>query len=63
MGVLNEYVRKNVEGLRTSDPLLSVYIVGKTYDLTSISGDESIGYGSTYDKLHKLGKKVKFLFL
>lgn len=62
MGVLNEYVRKNIEGVRTSDPLLSVYIVGQTYDLSSISGDESIGYGSTYDKLHKLGKKVKFLF-
>lgn len=63
MGALNEYVRKNVEGVRTSDPLLSAYVVGDKLNLVDNLGKSSIGLDSNYDRLHTSGKNVKFLFL
>lgn len=63
MGALNEYVRKNVKGIRTEDPLLSVYVIGDKLNLCDNLGNSSIGLESNYDRLHKCGKNVKFLFL
>lgn len=62
MGTLNEFARKSGLGVRSADPLLSVYVIGKDPGLTSDLGPYSIGEGSSYDRLHKCGKKVKFLF-
>ena len=62
MGALNEYVRKNIKGTRTEDPLLSVFVVGEKLNLCDNLGVFSIGLDSNYDRLHKCGKNVKFLF-
>lgn len=63
MGALNEYARKTGRGRRSSDPLLSVYVLGDALDLVDNLGPYSIGMGSNYDRLHRCGKEVKFLFL
>lgn len=63
MGALNEYVRKTGKGVRSIDPLLSVYIIGEETSLAENLSHASIGIGSNYDKLHHCGKNVKFLFL
>lgn len=63
MGALNEYARKSGEGRRTTDPLLSVYVLGNTLNLVENLGSHSIGVDSNYDRLHNCGKEVKFLFL
>ena len=62
MGALNEFARKSGKGVRSADPLLSVYIIGKRTDLAENLSQYSIGEGSNYDKLHHCGDKVKFLF-
>lgn len=62
MGSLNEYIRLNVEGERSLDPLLSVYVVGDPLNLIDNLGEKSLGAGSNYDRIHKCGKRVKFLF-
>ncbi|WP_291449059.1 AAC(3) family N-acetyltransferase [Desulfovibrio sp.] len=62
MGALNEYVRKSGRGARSSEPLLSVYVLGDRLDLIDNLSEESIGVGSNYDRLHHCGKNVKFLF-
>lgn len=62
MGALNEYVRKTGRGIRTRDPLLSVYVIGDTLNLVDDLSIYSLGKGSNYDRLHECGKKVKFLF-
>ena len=63
MGALNEFVRKNIQGVRTIDPMLSVYVVGDRLNLVDDLSRYSIGKNSNYDRLHTCGKKVKFLFL
>lgn len=62
MGALNEFARKSGLGTRSADPLLSVYVIGKDPGLTEGLSAYSIGEGSSYDRLHQCGKKVKFLF-
>ena len=62
MGALNEFARKSGKGVRSADPLLSVYVIGKRTDLVENLSQYSIGEGSNYDKLHRCGDKVKFLF-
>ena len=63
MGVLNEYARQTGRGERTRDPLLSMYVIGKKYDLLQNLGISSLGKDSCYDRLHNCGKRTKFLFL
>ena len=62
MGVLNEYIRKQPNAIRSVDPLMSVALLGGDQDLATGIGHESIGKDSTFDKLH-YRKNVKFMFL
>ena len=62
MGAINEYVRKNRPGVRSCDPLLSVYVLGDKLNLIDNLSEYSIGIGSNYDRVHLCGKEVKFLF-
>lgn len=62
MGALNEYARKTGRGRRSRDPLLSVYVLGDALDLVDNLGPYSIGADSNYDRLHRCGKEVSFLF-
>jgi aminoglycoside 3-N-acetyltransferase len=62
MGALNEYIRRRPEAVRSVDPLMSAVVVGEDRDLVENLGHESIGAGSTFDKLSRK-PNVKFLFL
>ncbi len=62
MGMLNEYVRKREDAVRSLDPLLSVCVVGENKSLADIDGDSSMGPGSFYDRLHHT-ENVKIAFL
>jgi len=62
MGALNEYFRVSGGVKRSSDPLLSVAIMGKNMNLINQIGIESIGKGSNFDLIRKQ-KNVKFLFI
>lgn len=61
MGALNEHIRNRPEAVRSSDPLMSVSLVGEDRDLVENLGHESIGKDSTFDKLSRRDG-VKFLF-
>jgi aminoglycoside 3-N-acetyltransferase len=63
MGALNEYIRKLPGAVRSVDPLMSTVAIGEDHDLVMDLGRHSIGEGSTFDKLHRRGAGVKFLFL
>ena len=61
MGVLNEYIRKQPDAIRSLDPLMSVALIGEDKDLATGIGHVSIGKDSTFDKLHyRDGVKVLF---
>ncbi len=62
MGMLNEYVRKREDSVRSLDPLLSVCVVGENKSLAEVSGDSSMGKGSFYDRLHNTDN-VRIAFL
>jgi aminoglycoside 3-N-acetyltransferase len=62
MGALNEFIRRQPEAVRSVDPLMSVAVVGEDRDLAENLGHESIGAGSTFDKLSRR-PGAKFLFL
>lgn len=62
MGALNEFARKSGRGVRSTDPLLSVYVMGDKLNLVDNLSEYSIGIGSNYDRLHLCGKEVSFLF-
>ena len=62
MGALNEYLRQLPAARRSADPLLSVALIGENTDLVTDLGFESIGPGSTFDKIHH-ARGAKFLFL
>jgi aminoglycoside 3-N-acetyltransferase len=62
MGALNEFIRQQPEAARSTDPLLSVALVGEDRDLVENLGRQSIGTDSTFDKLSRRDG-VKFLFL
>jgi aminoglycoside 3-N-acetyltransferase len=61
MGILNEYIRKQKDAIRSIDPLMSVVLVGADKDLVENLGHYSIGKGSTFDRIHNK-EGVKFLF-
>lgn len=63
MGAINEFARKSGQGVRSKDPLLSVYVLGDPLDLVDGLGENSLGPESNYDRIHQHGEKVKFLFL
>lgn len=62
MGMLNEYVRKRDDAVRSLDPLLSVCVVGENKSLAQVSGDSSLGKGGFYDRLHNTDN-VRIAFL
>lgn len=62
MGMLNEWVRKLPEAMRSVDPMMSVVVIGKNTDLLNITGEKSLGKGSIFDNLHHT-EGVRFLFL
>lgn len=62
MGALNEFIRKMPQAVRSSDPMMSVALLGENRDLIDHLGSESIGTESTFDRLRRK-KGVKFLFL
>jgi len=61
MGVLNEFIRRQPNAIRSIDPLMSVSLIGVDEDLAKGIGHKSIGKDSTFDKLH-YRDDVKFLF-
>ena len=63
MGALNEYIRKLPGAIRSVDPLMSSVLIGEDRDLVEDLGKHSIGANSTFDKLHRRGAAVKFLFV
>lgn len=62
MSAINEFVRKSGHGVRTHDSLPSVYVLGKPLNLLDPPGKYFFGLDSTYDRLHKSAKEIKFLF-
>jgi aminoglycoside 3-N-acetyltransferase len=62
MGALNEYIRSLPSAVRSVDPLMSSVLIGEDRDLVQNLGKNSIGENSTFDKLHRRGAGVKFLF-
>jgi aminoglycoside 3-N-acetyltransferase len=62
MGALNEFFRSHPQAKRSLDPLMSVSIIGSNTELISNLGTESIGAGSTFQKLEN-SKNPRFLFL
>ena len=61
MGLLNEYVRKREDAVRSLDPLMSVCVVGENKELAEVSGDCSLGKGGFFDRLHHT-ENVKIAF-
>ena len=62
MGALIEHIRKKPEAKRSLDPLLSLVAVGERTDLVEgPPGENALGPGSGFDRLHQAGG-VKFLF-
>lgn len=61
MGMLNEYVRKLPESVRSEDPLMSVCIVGENKELAKVSGNKSLGEGSFFDRFHHT-KNARIMF-
>lgn len=62
MGMLNEYVRKREDSIRSLDPFLSVCVIGENKSLAEVSGESSMGEGSFYDRLHNTDN-VRIVFL
>lgn len=62
MGMLNEYVRKLPEAVRTKDPLMSFCIIGEDKGLAKTTGNRCLGTGSVFDNLHNTSN-VKIVFL
>ena len=62
MGMLNEYIRKQEEAVRSLDPLMSVCVIGENKALAEVSGDSSLGEGGFFDRLHKTpNARIAFL--
>ena len=62
MGAFNDYVRKLEGRYRTEDPLLSVSVPSSFKERYICCGDNSLGYNSALDVLHRTDG-VKFLFM
>jgi aminoglycoside 3-N-acetyltransferase len=63
MGALNEYFRALPETERSEDPLMSVAVSGRDMSIIRDLPHTSLGRGSTFDRHHDLGDRVRFLFL
>ena len=63
MGILNEYVRKMPNTIRSVEPLMSNVLLGEHTEFVKNVKKNSVGLDSTFDLLHKTKLKVKFLFL
>jgi aminoglycoside 3-N-acetyltransferase len=63
MGLLNDYVRKMPNSIRSIDPLMSNVLLGEHTEFVKNIGKNSVGLDSTFDLLHKTKLKVKFLFI
>jgi aminoglycoside 3-N-acetyltransferase len=63
MGVLNDFVRRLPEALRSVDPIMSVAIIGRETELVTQIGNHACGPDCTYDLLHRRNGGVTFLFL
>lgn len=61
MGMLNEYVRKMPESVRSRDPLMSVCVIGENKELAKVSGNKSLGEGSFFDRFHHT-KNTRIMF-
>lgn len=61
MGMLNEYVRKMPESVRSKDPLMSVCVIGENKELAKVSGNKSLGEGSFFDRFHHT-KNARIMF-
>ena len=61
MGMLNEYVRKMPESVRSKDPLMSVCVIGENKELAKVSGNKSLGEGSFFDRFHHT-KNTRIMF-
>ena len=62
MGIFNEFVRNQNDGIRSIDPLMSNFLIGKNHYLVNKIKKYSIGKDSTFDLLYKSKLNVKFLF-
>ncbi len=63
MGALNEFFRGLPESERSPDPLMSVAVSGRYKGIIRDLPHTSLGRGGTFDRIHDLGDKVRFLFL
>jgi aminoglycoside 3-N-acetyltransferase len=63
MGALNEFFRTLPESERSQDPLMSVTVSGSDMSIIRDLPHTSLGRGSTLDRIHRLGDRVRFLFL
>lgn len=61
MGMLNEYIRKQSEAVRSIDPLMSFCVIGENKEIIKTEGKASLGKGSVFDNLHHTDN-VKILF-
>jgi aminoglycoside 3-N-acetyltransferase len=62
MGALNEFFRVQQDVMRSTDPLMSVALLGKDTKLISEIGNESVGKDSNFDLIRQR-KNAKFLFI
>lgn len=63
MGALNEFFRALPDTERSADPLMSVAVSGNDMSIIRDLPGTSLGRGSTFDRIHQLGDRVRFLFL
>lgn len=63
MGALNEFFRRLPETRRSQDPLMSMAVAGKEMGIIDNLPHTSLGRDSTFDRIHALGDRVRFLFL
>ena len=61
-GVFSEYVRKSKQGIRSLDPIFSIYSIGKyskyLTNISSIDGHQCFGKNSFFEKFYKLNGKI-----
>jgi aminoglycoside 3-N-acetyltransferase len=53
MGMMNEYMRKRNDAIRSLDPMMSVCMIGENRELMKVEGNKSLGEGSFFDRFHK----------
>lgn len=63
MGALNEFFRALPETERSQDPLMSLAVSGSDMSVIHDIPHTSLGRNSSFDRIHRLGDRVRFLFL